>query len=174
MSRTKKITISGLLIAAGMILPFFTGQVPEIGSMLLPMHIPVLLCGYLLGWQSGLVVGAITPILRSFLFGMPPLLPKALSMAFELAVYGAMTGILYSKFSKRKGGIYFSLIPSMLLGRLVWGVVSIPIYGISGAPFGIKVFLAGAFLESIPGILLQLILIPLLVVALRKSGVIEE
>ena len=174
MGNTKRVTLSGLFITLGMVLPFFTGQIPEIGSMLLPMHIPVLICGYVCGWQSGLLVGFIVPILRSITLGMPPMLPKAVPMAFELAVYGAMTGILYRKLPKNTLGIYISLIGSMLVGRLVWGIVAIPIYGLVGTEFGTKMFLAGAFLEAIPGIALQLILIPLVVLGLRKAGVMEN
>lgn len=174
MSKTKRITLSGLFIALGMILPFFTGQIPEIGSMLLPMHIPVLICGYVCGWQSGLMVGFMVPILRSITFGMPPMLPKALAMAFELAVYGAMTGILYKKLPKSTLGIFISLISSMLAGRLVWGMVAIPIYGVVGTKFGIELFLAGAFLEAVPGIVLQLLLVPLIVLGLKRAGIIEK
>ncbi len=173
MGNTKKITLSGLFIALGMVLPFFTGQIPEIGSMLLPMHIPVLICGYVCGWQNGLLVGAILPLLRSIIFGMPPMFPKALAMAFELAVYGAMTGILYRKLPKNTLGIYISLLGSMLAGRMVWGMAAIPIYGLTGTEFGIKIFLAGAFMEAIPGIVLQLILVPLVVMGLGKTGIMS-
>lgn len=168
MSKTKKLTLSGLFIALGMVLPFLTGQIPEIGGMLLPMHIPVLICGYVCGWQSGLLVGFIVPILRSITFGMPPMLPKAVPMAFELAVYGALTGLLYKKLPKNMAGIYISLLLSMIGGRIVWGLVAIPIYGISGKTFGMEMFLSGAILDAIPGILLQLILIPVVVIALKK------
>ena len=173
MGNTKKITLSGLFIALGMVLPFFTGQIPEIGSMLLPMHIPVLICGYVCGWQNGLLVGAILPLLRSIIFGMPPMFPKALAMAFELAVYGAMTGILYRKLPKNTLGIYISLLGSMLAGRMVWGMAAIPIYGLTGTELGIKIFLAGAFMEAIPGIVLQLILVPLVVMGLGKTGIMS-
>ena len=159
-------------MALGIILPFFTGQIPEIGGMLLPMHIPVLVCGFVCGPQSGLIVGFITPILRSFLFGMPPLVPKALTMAFELAVYGWMTGTLYQKSSKNVPAIYLSLIVSMVMGRIVWGLVSVPVYGMNGAAFSLQLFWAGAFLEAIPGIILQLILIPLIIMGLKKAKAI--
>lgn len=174
MGNTKKLTLSGLFTALGMVLPFFTGQIPEIGNMLLPMHIPVLLCGYVCGWKSGLLVGFLMPVLRSLIFGMPPMFPKAVTMAFELAVYGAMTGILYKKLPKNTLGIYISLILSMLAGRVVWGMAAIPIYGLTGTEFGMKMFLAGAFLEAVPGIVLQLILIPLLILGLQKAGIMDN
>ena len=89
---TKSLTLSAMLLALALVLPFLTGQIPEIGSMLLPMHIPVLLCGFLCGWQWGLIVGFIAPLLRSVLFGMPPMVNVAIPMAFELAAYGAFAG----------------------------------------------------------------------------------
>lgn len=87
-----------------LVLPFFTAQIPSIGSMLLPMHIPVLICGFVCGGPYGLLVGAIVPLLRSVMFGMPPML-VAIPMAFELAAYGFMTGFLI-KSSKRIQSIF--------------------------------------------------------------------
>ena len=95
MKPVKKLVLAGMFLALGMILPFITGQVPQIGNMLCPMHIPVLLCGFICGWQYGLVVGFITPLLRSFMFGMPPVYPTAIVMAFELMTYGFLSGFLY-------------------------------------------------------------------------------
>ena len=156
MTNTKKLTYSALFLALGLVLPFLSGQIPSIGSLLLPMHIPVLLCGFLLGPPYGLLVGVITPLLRSMLFGMPPFM-SAFTMAFELAMYGFTSGLLYAKTKK----IYFSLLVAMLAGRIVWGIVNVVILGIEAFPF--SAFLAGAFLQAIPGIILQLILIPILV-----------
>ena len=101
MNKINTLTLAALFLALGLVLPFLTGQIPEIGGMLLPMHIPVLICGFVCGWKYGLVVGFITPLLRMMLFGMPPL-ATAVGMAFELATYGAVTGIVYHKlpFSK--------------------------------------------------------------------------
>ncbi len=82
------------------VLPFLTGQIPEIGSMLSPMHIPVLICGIICGWKYGILVGAITPILRSVIFHMPPMYPTAISMAFELATYGFVSGLLFKIFNE--------------------------------------------------------------------------
>ena len=94
-STTKKMVYAGVLLAVGILLPFLTAQIPSLGSRMLPMHIPVLLAGFICGWPYGLVIGFILPLFRSVLFGMPPMFPTALAMAFELAVYGAVTGILY-------------------------------------------------------------------------------
>ena len=168
MNKIKNITLSALFIALGLVLPFVTMQIPSIGSMLLPMHIPVLLCGYVLSYKYGLLVGVITPLLRHLIFGMPPLL-SAITMAFELGAYGFFSGMLYRTMNKN---IYASLILSMLLGRVVWGIASIFIYGIG--EFGISAFIAGGFINAILGIVLQLILIPVLVKILRQGGYVSE
>lgn len=166
MNNTKKITYSALFLALGLILPFLTGQIPSIGSMLLPMHIPVLLCGFLLGAPYGLLVGIITPLLRSMIFGMPPIL-TSITMAFELATYGFISGYLYNKLSKSIFNIYISLLGAMLIGRVVWGVVSTLIYGMEN--FGFMAFIAGGFTNAIPGMILQIVLIPILVNILDKK-----
>ena len=174
MKDMKKMILSALFLAMGMILPFFTGQIPAIGSRLLPMHIPVLLCGFVCGWQYGLTVGIILPIFRSLIFTMPKMMPTAIAMAFELAAYGAVAGILYTKLPKKKISIYISLITAMLAGRLVWGLVSIPLYGIAGGSFSFAIFIAGAFTNAIPGIILQIIVIPAIVIALTQIGVLKS
>lgn len=165
----RKLVYSAICLALALVLPFLTGQIPEIGGMLCPMHIPVLLCGFLCGWPWGLAVGAISPLLRSICFGMPPLFPTAVSMAFELAAYGALSGLLYKKLPKNAVGLYASLILSMLGGRLVWGAVQFVLTGISGSSFPFSAFLAGAVLNALPGIVLHILLIPVLVFSLRKA-----
>ena len=172
MNNLKKLVLSAFFLALGLVMPFLTGQIPQIGSMLLPMHIPVLICGFVCGWKYGLAVGFIVPILRSFTFGMPPLM-TAIGMAFELATYGAITGFLYKKLPKSKITIYASLLMAMVAGRVVWGVVSIVIYGVAGNPFSWQMFVGGALLNAIPGIILQVVLIPILVMSLEKAGVMK-
>lgn len=169
MNKINTLTLAALFLALGLVLPFLTGQIPEIGGMLLPMHIPVLICGFVCGWKYGLVVGFITPLLRMMLFGMPPL-ATAVGMAFELATYGAVTGIVYHKLPFSKFRIYGSLVLAMIAGRVIWGIASVAIYGISGAAFSWQIFIGGALLNAIPGIILQIILIPALIYALEKSG----
>ena len=164
----KKLTLTAMFLSLGIVLPMLFGQVPQIGSMLLPMHIPGILCGYVLSYKYGLLVGVITPLLRHLIFGMPPLL-TAITMAFELGAYGFFSGMLYRKLKKN---IYLSLILSMLLGRVVWGIASAAIYGIS--EFGLSAFIAGGFVNAVPGIILQLILIPILVKVLKQGGYISE
>ena len=157
-----------MFLALAYVLPFLTGQIQQIGSMLLPMHIPVILCGFLCGAPWGAVVGFLAPLLRSMILGMPVLFPNAVSMAVELCVYGLMAGIMYRMLPKKKSFIYVALIVSMLSGRLVWGAVQFSIMGFDPSAFGLAAFTAGAFTNAIPGIILQIVLIPVLVMALEK------
>ncbi len=167
------LTLAAMFLAIGLVLPFFTGQIPQIGSMLLPMHIPVLLCGLICGWQYGLCIGFIMPVLRYFLFGMPVLMPGGIAMAFELAVYGLVVGLLYSR-SRWKCviALYRSMVSAMLSGRVVWGMVQMFLLGIRGESFTWKMFLTGAFFNAVPGIILQFILIPSIMVALNRTGLV--
>ncbi len=173
MKETKKLVISALFLALGLVLPFLTGQIQEIGNALLPMHLPVFICGFVCGWPYALLIGLLTPLLRSFIFGMP-LFIKAVSMSFELATYGAVSGLLYYKLRVSKIiKTYISLIVAMILGRIIWGIASIVIYGFQDSAFSWQIFLNGALLTAIPGIVLQLVLIPLLILTLEKSGVMD-
>lgn len=171
---TKNLTLSGVCLALCLVLPFLTGQIPEIGSALCPMHIPVFLCGFLCGWQYGLAVGVIAPILRFFLFQMPPLFPTGTAMAFELATYGCMTGILNQKLPKKNRNIYPILVSAMLGGRIIWGIVQVILGGITQTPFTWQAFMSGAFVTAVPGIACHILLIPPIVMALRKAGLSEN
>lgn len=164
----KKMTLSAMLMALAFVLPFFTGQIPEIGQMLCPMHIPVLLCGFFCGAPWGMLVGFITPILRSFVLGMPFMFPTAVCMAFELATYGFITGFLHGRLPRKKWCVYLSLISAMLIGRLIWGMVMFACMGFDATQFGMAAFLGGAVTTAIPGIILQLILVPIVVISLEK------
>ena len=170
----EKMVSSAFFLALGLVLPFLTGQIPQVGSRLLPMHIPVLLCGFICGWPYGLAIGFITPVFRSVLFGMPPMFPTAVAMAFELALYGFICGILYKLLPKKIGYIYVSLITAMVGGRIVWGVVSLLLYGLAGNSFTFQMFLGGAFLNAIPGIIIQIVGIPLIILALQKANLIQN
>lgn len=168
------LTLAAMFLAIGLVLPFFTGQIPQIGNMLLPMHIPVFLCSLICGWQYGLGIGFILPILRYVLFGMPVLFPTGIAMAFELATYGFTAGFLYAR-SRWKCviALYRSLIPAMLAGRMVWGIVQAVLLGMGKSSFTWQMFFAGAFFNAIPGIVLQLILIPAVMVALNRTGLVR-
>lgn len=169
--RIRKITYSALYLAIAMVLPFLTGQIPEIGSMLCPMHIPVLLCGFVCGWPWGLAVGFISPLLRSLVFAMPTMF-TAIAMAFEMGVYGMTAGFLYKALPKVKWRVYPVLLISMVLGRIVWGGVRFLLAGLQNTAFTPELFLAGAVIEAVPGIILQIILIPIIVLALEKAKLV--
>ena len=165
----EKLVLSGMLLAVGIVLPMLTSQIKEIGDTLLPMHLPVLLCGFICGWTYGGAVGLMLPFLRSIMFGMPPIYPNAVWMAAELMTYGMISGILYSLLKKTKlFGIYVSLIGAMLSGRVVWGITKPVLLGAAGKSFTIVAFITGGFVDALLGIVIQLILIPLVVALYEK------
>ncbi len=160
-SNLQKIIISAMLLSLGIVLPFFTGQIKEIGDTLLPMHIPVMLCGLVCGAKYGFAVGAVLPFLRSVMFGMPPIYPNAVWMSVELATYGLVIGFLYFSFLKKQiWWLYCSLIVSMISGRVTWGITKAVLLGAAGEAFTFQAFIAGGIIDSLPGIVLQLLLIP--------------
>ena len=173
MNRVKKLVLSALFLSLAYVLPFLTGQVPQIGAMLCPMHIPVLLCGFFCGGPWGLAVGLLAPLSRSLTLGMPPLFPTALCMSFELAAYGLVSGLLHRRLKPTRGNIYLALLAAMVAGRVVWGLVMFLCMGLTGGSFTFAAFVAGALTGAIPGIILQLVLIPLLVMLLHRKGITE-
>ena len=168
----KQLVLGALFLALGLILPFFTAQIPQIGSMLLPMHIPVLLCGFVCGGLVGLMVGAVTPLLRSVLFGMPPLFPTATAMAFELAAYGLLAGCFYRGLPAKTFWIYVDLLLAMVGGRAVWGMATMAIYASLGNPFTWEMFMAGAVFNAVPGIILQILIIPPIVCVMKRNRLV--
>ena len=172
-NRIMKMIFSAMFLALSYVMPFLTGQIPEIGSMLCPMHIPVLLCGFICGGPWGLIVGFVAPVLRSLIFGMPTLFPKAVCMAFELAAYGAVAGIMHKILPKKKVSIYGSLLIAMIIGRIVWGCAMYICMGINGGAFTFSAFIAGACTNAVPGIIVQIVLIPVLVMVLENPKIIK-
>ena len=169
MNKTKQLVLSAIFLALTLALPFITGQIPGVGSMLLPMHIPVLLCGYVCGGWWGFGVGLVAPLMRHLFFGMPPL-TVAISMTFELAAYGFFTAFFYSRLKLKKPlDVYVSLGLALLLGRVVWGIAQYFVISMMTAnSFTLNAFWLGAFAKAWPGIALQVVLIPLLVLQLEK------
>lgn len=165
----KQMILAAMFLAMALVLPFLTGQIPQIGGMFCPMHIPVLLCGFFCGPWYGLIVGLIAPLVRFALFGMPPLIPTGAAMCFELAAYGFTAGLLYRLLPQRKAYVYAALVGAMLVGRLVWAAAQTVLTGLGYTTFGWKAFVAGAFVNAVPGIILQLILVPILVMILKKE-----
>lgn len=168
-NKIKKLVLAAVCLALCMVLPSLTGHIPQIGSALSPMHIPVLLAGFLCGPWWAMAVGAVAPLLNHVVSGMPPLFPTGVAMCFELAAYGLFSGLLYARLPKKNSSIYISLIAAMLLGRVVWGIVRVILSGVSGSAFTWAAFMAGAFTKAIPGIIVHILLIPVIVMALRKA-----
>ena len=163
-----------MCLALCLVLPFLTGGIPEIGRMLLPMHLGVFLCAYIADHKWAAAVGFIAPLMRSFLFGTPILYPTAIAMAFELATYGFVAGFLNSKLKPSLLNIYISLLSAMILGRIVSGLVNLVLYGIKGNSYTWSAFIGASVLNAIPGIILQIVVIPLLIIALRKAKLIDK
>lgn len=172
-ARNKRLVVSALMLALALVLPYFTGGIPAIGNLLLPMHLPVLLCGFLCGGGWGAGVGLAAPLLRSLLAGRPEFFPTAFSMAFELAAYGLVSGLVWRRVKHTLPMMYAALVTAMVAGRLVWGAVRFVLAGLTGSSFPFSAFLSGALLTAVPGIIAQLILIPLILTALQKAKVID-
>jgi len=170
----RDLVFAAVCLALCLALPFLTGQIPEVGNMLCPMHLPVLLAGFLCGPWWGALVGAVAPVYRYFLFGMPPIFPTGFAMCFELAVYGLVSGWLYRRLPEKRSSVYLALVAAMAAGRIVWGLVMMMVAAAGTAPFTWGVFLSGAVLNAIPGIAVQLVLLPVLVLALEKAGILHR
>lgn len=175
MNKVKKTVISAMFLALGFVLPFLTGQIQQIGNMFLPMHIPVLLCSFICGWKYASILGIVLPLLRSAIFTMPAMYPNALSMSLELFAYGFLADFVYKHLKyKSVRCLYFALIASMLGGRVVWGIAQSVLLGFGKNAFGFSAFISGAFLNAIPGIIIQLVFIPAIVVLLQKNKFFER
>ena len=159
-NRTYALVLSAMFLALALVLPLITMQLPEMGNALCPMHFPVLLCGFICGpWYAG-AVGLIAPILRFALFGMPEIFPRGIVMCLELATYGVVSGILYKVLPKNMKNVYVSLIGAMIAGRITWGIAKTILYGMGKVEFGWLMFISGGFIEALPGIVIQILLIP--------------
>ena len=177
--RTYSMVITAMLLAVGMILPFITGQIQAIAKIISPLHIPVLICGLCCGWKWGLALGAVLPLLRGLLFGIPVFPTSALPMAFECAAYGLLTGLLYPLLLKVIKGkshlpaMLTALISAMVIGRFVGGgakalLISAGIIGVK-VPFTFAAFFTSYFVSTAPGAVIHIFLIPMIVLALEKA-----
>lgn len=167
------LVLSSLMIALGVVLPYLTASNPQLGSVFLLMHIPALMTGLILGPKYGLLVGLVTPILRSLIAGMPPLFPQALVMSFEIAAYGFFAGFIKQFLPKKDYSIVLSLVGAMLLGRAVWGIAAWVFYPLAGLNFTFKIFMTSAFVTGLPGIGIQLVLIPLVYFGLKRTQALD-
>lgn len=169
----KRLTVAAMMLALALLLPFLTGQIPSIGKMLCPMHIPVLLCGLLCGPIFGFAVGVVAAPLRFILFGAPQM-PNVLYMTAELAAYGLLSGIFIRILPKKKRNLYVSLILSMIGGRIAYAFIFIAI-NLSNAKTVealILPIISATVLMAWPGMILQILLIPTLLIVLQKAKII--
>lgn len=164
-NETRKITLASMFIALGIILANVFHAI-DLGIIISPMHITVMLAGIILGYKYGLAVGVITPLLNSVLFNKLPLFPGAVGMALELTTYGVIIALVYKHFKLFKNNlfnIYFALILSMIAGRIIYGIFYGVLFNIIDKPYGFQAFLGSVLITPLPGIVLQILLIPYLV-----------
>lgn len=171
---TKKIVLAGLFVALGLILPMLTGHVQGLNRMISPMHFPVLIAGFVCGAPLAFAVGFLTPLIGSITTGMPPLFPNAISMAFELAAYGFLAGELYKLLPKKSINVYTALIGAMVGGRLVGGLVTAILLGVSGGGYSLEIFVTSMYINAIPAIVAQIAIVPMIVIALRDAKILDN
>ena len=169
----RKTAIAGVVIALAMVLPFITGSIPTVGKVLSPMHIPAYLAGVLLGPITGGAVAFICPLIRSVAFGMPKLI-TAVGMCFELFTYAFVFGLLVKLLPKRLPCLYASLVAAMISGRLIGGAVKIVLL-LFGAieKYSFSAFLTGYFVNALPSIVIQLVVIVPMLYALSRAGLFK-
>lgn len=171
-SNLYKLLLTAILLALGMVLPFFTGQIPAIGQAISPLHIPAFIAGLTCGWGWGLALGVILPLLRSMVFGMPPLVAVAIPMAFELAAYAVVSALCYALLRRRMKNLpamLLALIIAMIAGRILGGAAKAVVMGITGSGFTFAMFISSYFVTTAAGALIHLILVPAVVLALEKA-----
>ena len=170
MTSVKKLTLSAVCIALCVVLPIAFHAIPDAGSVFLPMHIPVLMCGLLCGWPNGLICGLMGPLLSSVLTGMPPMamLP---GMMVECAAYGCVSGLMLKAVHTKStyADLYIALITAMLVGRVLSGIAKALIFT---PGLAMSAWIASSFVTALPGIVIQLICLPTLVFALMRAGLV--
>jgi len=166
--KIRQLVFAALCLAIGIILPTLIG-VRELNIMLSPMHIPVLICGFVCGWMYGGVVGILTPILRSVIFYMPLMYPDAIAMAFELAIYGIVAGLLYKLLPKKIPYIYVSLVSAMLIGRVIFIIARTGMAFVSNVEVAFLTYVTASFVDTIPGIILHIAIIPFIIIGLKAA-----
>ena len=172
-----RLVMAGLCLALALVLPRFTGNIPVIGKVLSPMHIPAFICGMVCGWPYGLIVGILSPFLNSAIFHMPPAIwPQAVRYAIEIGTYGLVSGLLFKLLKGTNIWLraYISLILAMFAGRVIGGAATALIYQFTGSEYSFSIFFASYFTGSLPGIAIHLAIVPPIVFALYKAKLIKE
>lgn len=172
MKNTKKLTMTAMMIALGLVLPPVIRMIPNGGVLFSPMHISPLLTGLVIGPLEGIVVGLICPLLNHVLYGMPQG-TTLIGMCFELPVYGLVSGILMNAFKNQKDQVkvYLSLIIAMLCGRIVGGIVQSIVLG---STYTLQVWITSYFISTFPAIIIHLILLPVVYFSLKKAGFVRK
>lgn len=169
----RKTIITAICMALCVVLPIAFHAIPNGGTLFSPMHLPVLMCGLMCGWQYGLLCGVFGPMLSSFITGMPGMgyLP---TMMLELALYGFISGLLINLIhtNKKTADIYISLLAAMLIGRVITGIVRAFIF--APGSMTLQAWAVGYFVSCLPGIILQLVIIPILYHALNRAKLLPE
>jgi hypothetical protein len=167
-NKTHSLILSGVFIALGLVLPMAFHMIGGAGPIFLPMHIPVLIAGFFLSPMLALSVGVITPLLSGLLTGMPPIFPMMPIMMLELGIYGLTISLIRSNVTKNP---YIALLVSMILGRIAGGFMVFVLSTFFAAKLpSALVFITTAVTTGIPGIFIQLIIIPIVVIAINKSN----
>jgi hypothetical protein len=171
MSKVKQSIITAVCIALCVVLPLAFHSIPQSGVIYCPMHIPVLICGLVCEWQFGLICGIIGPVISSIVTGMPSIVDMP-SMMIELVIYGVVCALIMKVVHTKKLylDLYISLITAMLLGRVTAGVVKALIF--ARGSMTITTWATTYFVTCLPGIIIQLILIPAIYFALQKANLI--
>ena len=166
----KRLTLSAVCVALCVVLPIAFHSIPDAGSVFLPMHIPVLICGMICGWPYGLVCGLMGPLVSSMITGMPPvaILP---AMMVECGTYGMVSGLVlkYVRTKSTYGDLYIALIAAMLAGRILSGIAKALIFSPGMA---MSAWVTASFVTALPGIVIQLVFLPSVVFTLMKAKVI--
>ncbi len=173
--KTKRLALSAMFLALGIVLPILTGQIPQIGTMLLPMHIPVFLCAFICGSSYAVPMAFLLPLFRTAVFGFPVFYPDSIAIAFEMSSYALVSGLIYKhRVNKNAADVYCALICAMVVGRIVRISAQLVLLSITGTPFTFVALLTGIVLRGIPGIIIQLTLIPLIIFICNKNALKEK
>lgn len=166
-----RVICSATFLLLAILLPFLTSKLPAVGLWEMSMQFSVILCGFVCGPVWGMAVGAIAPILRYFIFGSPDLMPEGLVMAFQLLTFGFLAGLLYRKLEKNLFYIYVSLVTAMVGGRIVWAIVMfiLILAGAASGSIGFSLVWNQTVVNSLAGIIIQLVAIPAIVTVLKNN-----